>query len=73
MAYMCVGKARGWCGHYHRTLRGAIYCRLRDIHACERQGGYSDRLIFTQDQVELNLSDEPIWLGEPKWERSEKW
>ena len=44
--YVCWGPVRGWCGHAHRTIDGALKCHRRDIQRCRKAGGYSDRLIY---------------------------
>lgn len=50
--YRCVGSVRGWCGHKHRTLSGALRCLQDDSDGCGRQGGYSDRevLVYEGDE-----------------------
>ena len=47
--YRCVGDVRGWCGHRHRTIDGALRCLRRDQSGCHSQGGYSDRAIYLYD------------------------
>ena len=50
--FRCVGLVRGWCGHEHRTISGALRCIDRDTRGCSAQGGYSDRVIRdSQDRV----------------------
>ena len=43
--YTTTGSVRGECGHWHRSLRGAIRCIERDQKGCRGQGGYSDRCV----------------------------
>ena len=43
--FSCVGSVRGSCGHFHKTLQGALSCLNRDALHCSKQGGYSDRSL----------------------------
>lgn len=47
--YSCRGSVRGTCPHKHRTLLGAARCIHQDKVGCRRQGGYSDRTIYSMD------------------------
>ena len=42
-AWTTRGSVRGGCGHNHKSLRAALECVDRDIAACRKVGGYSDR------------------------------
>ena len=44
--FVCIGNVRGWCGHIHKTAQAAQACCDRDECGCNKQGGYSDRVIF---------------------------
>ncbi len=43
--YRNIGPVRGFCGHDHRTLNGAVECLKRDQRDCSAHGGYSDRNV----------------------------
>ena len=51
--YHCVGDIRGECGHMHHTLKGVLRCLRKDRNGCEKQGGYSDRVIRHTDDSRL--------------------
>jgi hypothetical protein len=55
--YTCVCSVRGWCGHNHRTLSGAVRCVQRDQSACRGLPGgncYSDRKVVRKDGKPLD-------------------
>jgi hypothetical protein len=58
ITYRCDGDVRGWCGHNHRTIDGAIRCLDRDQCGCESQRGYSDReIVEYQDRARIGIVD----------------
>ena len=46
--YTTIGPVRECCGHEHRTEEAALRCISRDQTGCRRQGGYSDRSIYSR-------------------------
>jgi hypothetical protein len=58
LTYRCVGDVRGWCGHNHRTVDGAIRCLDRDQCGCESHRGYSDReIVEYRDRDRIGIVD----------------
>lgn len=58
ITYTCRGSVRGSCGHAHRSAATALRCCQRDQAGCERQGGYSDRVVVRTDGEPLTSYDE---------------
>jgi hypothetical protein len=52
--YTTYGSVRGDCGHQHQTHEAAQRCADRDMRGCRRAGGYSDRLVYAESEVERN-------------------
>ena len=47
--YTTIGSVRGCCGHRHKSREAAERCLAEDQRGCERQGGYSDRVVVESD------------------------
>jgi len=68
--YATRGDVRGWCGHRHRTLQGAVSCLCSDRGGCRAQGGYSDRAIVRvtgsgpgeYEYVDLDIRSRRMWV-----------
>ncbi len=67
--YTTTGSVRGTCGHAHRTHRAADACRMRDVRACRKVRGYSDRVVVRStpvcvgDRVEAGYTPEDYDTG----------
>lgn len=60
ITYTTRGAVRGCCGHRHRSLRAAARCCYRDLLDCERQGGYSDRMVERLDGEPLTDEEHEV-------------
>jgi hypothetical protein len=64
--YECIGPVRGSCGIRHRGPDAAQRCCERDMGACHKQGGYSDRSVTrvlkdgTRQTVFFDEDDYPL-------------
>jgi hypothetical protein len=52
--WTCRGSVRGDCGIMHRTREAADKCCERDMRACNKQGGYSDRFVTEVRKIRSN-------------------
>jgi len=60
--YSTRGPVRGCCGHRHRSLTAAAECAAADQRACERTGGYSDRVAHRADGADLSVAEHDEWM-----------
>lgn len=49
MRYITWGPVRGFGGVMHRTVEAAKAALARDVSACKKQFGYSDRAVYEVD------------------------
>lgn len=58
--YTCKGPVRGSCGHEHRSLETAAECLRRDVNACRRLRGYSDRRVVGHPAPLTEAEDDAV-------------
>lgn len=64
-SYTTYGSVRGDCGHQHRTIEAAQRCADRDNRDCRKIGGYSDRRVYAECDVERNMFGSVYYAARP--------